>query len=200
MKRCFIFSIIFFAYVTALAQQQWKLTKEENGIKVFMAKSEHSKFKSIRVQCLLDGSISKLISIMTNVSNHVNWIYKTKKAYIVKQVTPLDFLYYTEASLPWPASNRDGVYHLKISPDYKNNILRMNGSSEPNFTPKNKGLVRVPHANVSWYVTQVGNKLSIDYCLEVDPGGSLPAWLVNMLADKGPFESFQKLAVLLKNQ
>jgi hypothetical protein len=40
--------------------------------------------------------------------------------------------------------------------------------------------------------------INIVYTFDADPGGSLPAWLVNMFADKGPYESFKKLSVLLK--
>jgi len=40
--------------------------------------------------------------------------------------------------------------------------------------------------------------ISIVYTFEADPGGNLPAWLVNSFADKGPYESFKKLAELLK--
>jgi hypothetical protein len=36
------------------------------------------------------------------------------------------------------------------------------------------------------------------YTFETDPGGNVPAWLVNSFADKGPFESFKKLGELLK--
>jgi hypothetical protein len=38
------------------------------------------------------------------------------------------------------------------------------------------------------------------YIFEIDPGGSTPAWLVNMFADKGPYETFKQLGEALKNQ
>jgi hypothetical protein len=40
--------------------------------------------------------------------------------------------------------------------------------------------------------------ISIVYTFEVDPGGSLPAWLVNSFADKAPYESFKKLSEKLR--
>ena len=40
--------------------------------------------------------------------------------------------------------------------------------------------------------------ISIVYIFEVEPGGSLPAWVVNMFADKGPYETFKKLSDMLK--
>jgi hypothetical protein len=40
--------------------------------------------------------------------------------------------------------------------------------------------------------------INIIYTIELDPGGSVPAWIANMFADKGPYESFSNLADLLK--
>jgi hypothetical protein len=126
------------------------------------------------------------------------WIYKNKKSYILKQLTPTNFIYYNETVLPWPASNRDAVIHLIIYPDSLHHIVRVNAVSEPKFIGEVEGIVRIPYSKASWYVVETGNKISIDYTFEVDPGGSLPAWLVNMMADKGPYESFDKLRIKLK--
>jgi len=40
--------------------------------------------------------------------------------------------------------------------------------------------------------------VKIEYELQVDPGGKVPAWLVNMFATKGPFETFKKLQQQVK--
>ncbi|MEP6617218.1 MAG: lipid-binding protein, partial [Ginsengibacter sp.] len=113
--------------------------------------------------------------------------------YILKRVNDNDFFYYIESSLPWPLSNRDAIIHLTMIPDTVHHALKINAYSEPSYMSKKDGLVRIPFSKGSWYVTETANKLNIDYTFEVDPGGTLPAWLVNMLADKGPYESFLKL-------
>jgi hypothetical protein len=201
--KCIKYWLIFFFalsfFFEANSQQNWKLTKENNGIKVYMASSKQSKFKSIRVQCVFDGTIPKLINIIKNVSKHTDWVYKTKEAYVLKQVSPSEFIYYSESIMPWPISNRDGTFDLSLSYDTANNVLRINAFAEPNFIAIKAGLVRIPYSKASWYVTEFKNQLTIDYIFEVDPGGSIPAWLVNLFADDGPYESFQKLARLLKS-
>ena len=183
---------------TAHAQPSWKLVKEKNGIRISLASVENSKFKSVRVQTILEGTISKLINILSDINKHPEWVYKAKTATILKQVTPYEFIYHIESILPWPASNRDAIIHFTMSPDTTNHVLRINAFSEPNFIEKKDGLVRIPFSKGTWYVTETGNKINIDYTFEVDPGGSIPAWLVNMLADKGPYETFQNLKMKLK--
>ena len=38
-----------------------------------------------------------------------------------------------------------------------------------------------------------GSDLKVSYFLNVDPGGSIPAWLVNLAVAEGPYESFRNL-------
>ncbi len=196
--KLFILYILVALTINAHAQPSWKLTKEKNGIKVFLGGVENSKFKSIRVQAIMEGSISKLVNILTQVNKMTEWIYKCKKSYILKQVTPTNFIYYNETVLPWPVSNRDAVIHLIIYPDSLHQIVRINAVSEPKFIDVKDGIVRIPYSKAIWYVVETGNKITIDYTFEVNPGGSIPAWLVNMMADKGPYESFDKLRMKLK--
>ena len=196
--KLFILYILVALTINAHAQPSWKLTKEKNGIKVFLGGVENSKFKSIRVQAIMEGSISKLVNILSQVNKMTEWIYKCKKSYILKLVTPTNFIYYNETVLPWPVSNRDAVIHLIIYPDTLHQIVRINAVSEPKFIDVKDGIVRIPYSKAIWYVVETGNKITIDYTFEVNPGGSIPAWLVNMMADKGPYESFDKLRMKLK--
>ena len=198
MKTYLFFFILLLLTINAQSQPNWKLAKENNGIKVFLASVENSKFKSIRVQAVMEGSIDKLVNILCDVPKMPEWIYKCKRSYILKQVTPTNIIYYNETVLPWPVSNRDIIIHLIIYPDSLHHIVRISAVSEPKFIDEKDGLVRIPYSKASWYVVETGNKISIDYTFEVNPGGSLPAWLVNMMADKGPYESFEKLMIKLK--
>jgi len=193
--------LLFLTIITSLtttAQKQWKLKREQDGIKIFTADDGVSKFKSVRVQCVFEGTISKLIGILRDVKAYDGWIYKTKQAYILKQANASDFVYYLETNMPWPVKNRDGIYHLKMNYDTAIGKLDISGTSEPTLIPVKEDLVRISTIQTGWHVTESNKHITIDYFFEVDPGGSLPAWVANMFADKGPFETFKQLAVLLK--
>ena len=198
MRLTFVFFFLIIATLTSLAQPSWKLVKEKNSIKVFTASTEQSKFKSIRVQGTFDGTISRLIQIVTDVKDHPKWVYKAKNTQLVKQLNANELIYYTQSSMPWPVSDRDVVIHLIINRNDAHHTLRIDSFSEAGHMEKQKGIVRIPYLKAHWSVTENGNKIFIDYTFEVDPGGSLPSWLVNMLADKGPYETFHNLEELLK--
>ena len=181
--------------------QNWKLDKNKDGIKVFLAENPKSKFKSIKVECTLQGTYDKLITVLTDIDHLKDWVYNTRTSYLIKKLSPYDLYYYTETSIPWPMENRDAVVHLKITRDSLQRFLKVTSENENRFVAEKAGKVRVVHSLINWYVTMPTSKtLSIVYTFEADPGGNLPAWLVNSFADKGPYESFRKLGELLKKQ
>lgn len=199
-KRIILFVFYLLIVQPVTAQYQWKLSKDKDGIRVYLATVPASAIKALKVECTLDGTIDKLIGVIQNVSLQKEWVYKNKTAYVLKKNNADDFFYYSETSMPWPLTNRDAVVHLKIMNDSLANLLTITAISEPHYIPEKKGKVRVPSSSIRWLVKSVGpRKISIVYTFEADPGGSLPAWLVNMFADKGPYESFKKLAEILAN-
>jgi hypothetical protein len=183
----------------AFSQTDWKLVKDKDGIRVYQRDIKNSNFKGIKVECTLQGSFDKLISLISDVNGYKNWVYNNKAASFLKRVNAHEFYYYTEAYLPWPLDNRDAVMHTIITKDSLNRFLKISSTAVPDYIAQKTGKVRIRRSNISWYVTHPSsNTLHIVYTFETDPGGNVPAWLVNSFADKGPHESFKKLAELLK--
>lgn len=184
---------------SAAGQYNWKLSKDKDGIKVYQSELQHSSYKAIKIECILEGNYDKLIAILSNVSGQKDWVYHNKTAYIIKQLNPYEFYYYTEASLPWPMSNRDAVVHLKMDRDSLDRFLHIMSVSVPDYISEKSGKVRVTRSTISWNVTMpTKNTISIIYIFEAEPGGSVPAWVANTFADKGPYETFKKLGEILK--
>ena len=180
-------------------QYNWKLSKEKDGIRVYQSAVENSKYISIKVECILEGDYDKLMAVLNNVSDQKDWVYNNKTSHIISRVSPYEFYYYSETFLPWPMTNRDAVVHLKMTKDSLNRFLKIKAVGVPNYIPEKSGKVRVTKSDISWYVTMPTTKtINILYTFEADPGGSLPAWVVNVFADKGPYETFKKLSDILK--
>jgi hypothetical protein len=195
-------AILFCSVVaTGFSQNKWRLSKDKDGIKVYQEENSKSKFKSIKVECVLPGTFDKLIGVITDIEHLKDWVYNTKTAYLIKKISPYDLYYYNETSIPWPMSNRDAVVHLKITRDSSQNVMKILSTNENRIIPEKDGKVRVVYYLTNWYVTMPTTKtISIVYTFEADPGGSLPAWLVNSFADKGPYESFKKLGDILRKK
>ena|SRR5258706_10069008 len=199
MLRFLLFVSFSLLMIRCPAQYNWKLEKQENGISVYLSDVASSNFKAVKVECTLTGTYAKLIALLTNVSHFSKWIYNNKSSNVVKQNTPLDFIYYSEIHMPWPLTNRDAIIHLQIKTDSLPRFLIISGNGEPDLFPRMFNRVRVPHYKANWKVTMPTAKtIQISYLLEIDPGGSIPAWIANSFADKGPYGTFNNMAEQLK--
>lgn len=178
----------------AKCQPEWKLKKDKNGIKVFSRKTTKFKFDELKVECEFDGKISQLAAVILDVNNQYQWVYKTAKSELIKQVTGSDLFYYSEIECPWPFENRDLVARMTITQNASNKILTIVAKSIDDYLPNKKNIVRVKYSNALWTITPINNsQFKVEYRIQIDPGEGVPAWILNMFATNGPYESFKNL-------
>jgi len=183
----------------ASAQTDWKLVTDKEGIKVYTSIVPDSKIKAIKVECDLEATPSQLVALIMDVKTATDWVYHTKSAVVVKQVSPSELYYYSEINLPWPAANRDFVAHLTVSQNADTKVVTIQGPAVPGFVPAKTGVVRIDHSDGKWLITPIGpDQVKVVYTIHVDPGGSLPSWLVNMFATEGPLHIFRNLKAELQ--
>jgi len=183
----------------AFAQTDWKLKNEKDGIKVYVGAVPDSKFKAIKVDCELNTTLSQLVKVLLDIKTCPEWVDHTKSCTLIKQVSPSELYYYSEINIPWPAQNRDFVAHLKVHQNPETKVVTVDGPAVDGFVPEKDGIVRVHSSKGLWILTPVKKGwVKVVYTLQTDPGGAIPAWLVNMLVASGPMKSFQALKLQLK--
>ena len=142
----------------------------------------------------LPGTVAQLTSILFDVEKYPQWAYCTKSAVPIRKVGANELIYYSEISVPWPLSNRDFCADAVLSYDSVKHSTCLVCRGLKDFLPEKKGLVRIPRSNAVWCMTQTSSRVvHVQYVLQIDPGGCLPAWIANMFASKGPMESFGNL-------
>ena len=187
------------AFFSGLGQNNWVLKKEKDSIRVYNRSNLRSKFNDLRVETILQTSLSGLAAVILDIGNYPHWSFNTKKAYVLKQISPSELYFYSEINSPWPASNRDLAVHLHITQEPVSKAMHIRSDEVPNFIPPKENIVRVPLSRETWTVTPLGpTTIRVEYELEIDPGASAPAWLVNSFATKGPYETFKNLREQIK--
>lgn len=193
MRAIIITLILTFAGQSVFAQFDWKLKKDEDGIKIFTRPNANSNFKSVKVECNVKCRMAQLVAFLLDVDKQPDWVYNTKLSKIVKMVSPSDLIFYSEVDVPWPCTNRDYIAHIafnQVTPQY----LTIDSRAEPNLLPQKEGKIRVKTSIAHWDVTSLNHDLQhIIYTVQFDPSGAVPAWLTNLFLTKGPLNTFQKL-------
>jgi len=179
--------------------QEWILKKEKNGISIYVRKNDAAPFDAIKVETEAAGTIEKLVSIVKDVAGHKKWAYGMRTASILRKVSENEIVFYKEIESPSPISDRDMVINLKVSENEDQNSIKIESVALPDYIPRKKNFVRVTMSHETWIVTKLTEqKIAIRYFLQVDPGGALSPFLVNLFSTKGPYESFEKLKALLE--
>ena len=71
----------------------------------------------------------------------------------------------------------------------------------PDYIPTKEDIVRLPFAKSELTVTPItSTQVKVRYVLDVDPGGEVPAWLVNIFAANTPWNTYVNFRKLIKAQ
>ena len=192
-------SILLLLSTNAFSQNDWALKSDKEGIKVYTKDLDNSPFKAVKTVCTIDASLTKLTAVLLDINSSIDWVYATKSCRVLKQPSPSELFYYSEVTVPWPVNNRDFIIRLKVWQDAKTKVVTVEGENKPALLPEKKNVVRIQQCYSKWIIVpQPNGQVKIEYVLQVDPGGMVPAWLINLFATKGPLESFKNLRMQVK--
>lgn len=195
---------LFFVPAAIFSQTQsdgWELKREKGGIKVYLRESADSDIKELKFETELEASLSSIAAILTDVAGFDDWVYASVTSETVRKVSDTEVIYYTEMDFPWPMSNRDLVLRSRFWQDPHTLAFHSKTYSVHDEMPEKDGIVRMKKADIHWIFTPVGNgMLRLNYFLSSDPGGSIPAWMVNLAADQGPLLTMVKFKEAIEKE
>ncbi len=188
---CFVLLLIPFL---SAAQADCTLELEKDSIKVYTCLRADSRYKTIKSSFTLTSTLSQLAVALLDIEQYGAWQYKTIGARILKRLSEREVIYYTNVQAPVLTNDRDFVIRLTIDPDPMTKGMIVEAVSIPDYLPKVANVIRVPYSRAQWKVAPFGpGKLSVEYSIDIDLGGSVPPWIVNLVAPKAPYETFNSL-------
>lgn len=198
----FLLSIGWLAPDSLNAQDDgWKLKKETEDLRVYYRNVEGSKINELRLETTVDADLNTIVALIKDVDALKVWVYKLLECKKLEKISETEGILYTVMDFPWPFSNRDLIFHAVLTQDPVTMGVTHRLEGIPDHIPHKKGRVRVPESLVSWTFTPIGpNKCSVDYILKSDPGGNIPAWIINMALEQGPIKSMKKFKELLTHE
>ncbi len=175
----------------------WKLAKEEDGIKVYYRKIAGRNLNEIKIQSVFNCNLSTLVAALGDVSKYKDWVYSTKEAKVIKRLSNREVIYYDAIDFPWPLNNRDLVIHAKVFQYTDNKIVKVSLDADNDKYPTQKGMIRIKFFKAEWVLTPLKDKVQVEYILSSDPGGILPDPVVNLALDQGPVKTMQSLKKMI---
>ncbi len=198
---CISFFIASFPFLQA-QENDWVLKKELDDLTVYSRTPEDSRIKEVKIETEVRASLSTVVAVLKDIPAYATWVYKCEKSELLQKVGPTESIYYCEMDFPWPMNNRDFIAHSHLKQDPESLEVIIDVGNEPNYLPEKSGLVRIQKMKIHWrIIAEKGSKkVNIVYHLKSDPGGWMPAWLINMAIDQGPINMIQNFREMLKNE
>lgn len=161
---------------------------------IYACKSDDAKFRSLKADFTIENaSLDELVVLLKNVADYPKWQYNMTSSEILKRESDQSIITRSVIDAPWPVENRELIVRYQILQNREQGEVVINAKTLAYDYPESKGLVRVPFSHARWIVKQSGSSLKVNYALSVDPGGSIPVWLVNMSIAEGPYHTFTNL-------
>lgn len=183
------------------ANSSWKKVKDSDGIVVYTQTSDSTDLKRVKVLTEARAPLSSMVELIKDVKNQKNWFYMYKDGEILKVFGPKHWIFYGQANAPWPVTDRDFVTDVVLHQFPESKVITITSHSIPEYYPEQKNFVRIPYAYSQWRFTpEKDGNVKICLTVEVNVGGHIPLWIMNLTATKGPFHTMKNFLNELKKE
>lgn len=173
--------------------QSWKVKEFKNGITVYTRSVAGSDVEEFKGETTVKTNLGSLLNILDDFKNYPNWVYNCSYAERVKKVSVFEGYAYNLIEMSWPVSNRDVVIHYVIKQDEQTKVVLLTLNAVNGFVP-DKGNVRMTNLKGFYQFTPKPNGyVHIIYQAHSDPGGYVPASVVNAFVCDAPYYTLLNL-------
>lgn len=196
MKKLIFFLpvLALFSFVQEKQESKWELRKFENGISVYSRTAEGSNIKELKSVFQIKTSLSSIVALLDDFESYPQWVYRCAKSSTLKKTSDQELIHYQSVAPPWPVSNRDIIVKVDLTQDPVTKVILQKSTCIPDYIPRVEGHIRVVLFKALWTLTPLKNGLvNVEYQLLLDPGGMVPAWVINLGIVDGPYETELKM-------
>ncbi len=184
---------------------EWKKQKEKEGILVTTRKVEGSKFKMYKARSIINQPMEVLFEVLLDVPGYAGWMPDVQKAHII---TMLDqdrikgnLVLRVEFDSIWPVKNRDVVIKVLSAIDWDKGhvVITLTDTNDYNV-PLKSGLKRVDDFYAVFDFQYIDREHThVTFTTHADPGGAVPAGLVQIQTGGIPYKTLKQLAKVAEN-
>lgn len=180
-------------HAPAYAQDTWELLADEEGIKVERRERPESPMPVFRGTGYVDVTWDEVLALLNDVEANDQWMYGCTESRILGSGAIGEFILYHRTGAPWPLWDRDVVIRTKLMRHPNGDFEVQLQSVEDARMPELAGVVRMPRLVGSYRLSPEATRTRIAFEIDVEPGGSVPIWLVKMVSLNLPLRTLRNL-------
>ena len=181
--------------LTQVPDASWTPLFEEEGIEVSMYLPAGRDLPVFRAQGVFSENLYEILAVLDDVPRHTQWMVRMAESREVEKTGDLDRVLYNRFDVPWPVSDRDSLVRIQAIFNQKKQeadvvFTRVVHSGMPEL----EGVVRIPKMESLAKLRFLSEKRTeVTYVLDIDPGGTIPTWLVKWIIKRIPLKLLRQL-------
>lgn len=192
MMRYSVLTVLLCATAVQAGERQWRLEREEEGVRVYLADVPGSKYKAYRGVVTINGDLAAVKAAQEDVEGSCAWIFSCQQQRLLETKGDVSELY-TRFEMPWPVKARDSVIQVTTRTDADGSVTRLL-KALPDRLPAERDFVRVRRVDGQWQLKPLADgKVEVTYEAHTEPGGSVPSWLATSFVFDAPLQTLQGL-------
>lgn len=178
----------------------WETTRkgEARGeVSTYAKQVDDSPVKAFKGVVELQASMTSVLAVITAVDTFPEWIFQNQSAERLTSEHKERILMSFKGI--WPVSDRDVVLANTLSQDADSRVITLHSVNAEGFIDTRDGYVRIPALDNQFTLTPLADGwVRVKFETFVDPGGSVPVWLANLVATKAPYVTLEGIKTQLE--
>ncbi|MDK1022732.1 MAG: START domain-containing protein [Gammaproteobacteria bacterium] len=177
---------------------EWKLLKDQDEIQVFSRHVKDSAYDEFKGVAIIAASLASTLGVLDDIAACPEWINYCDSSILLDDNGYDRRHVYQINDLPFPAANRDVVTEILISHEVATRIITIKMTSRPDYYPRSKH-VRIIRSDGFFQLVPVAEgRTRVVWQHHAEPGGVLPAFMINSMIVDLPFKSLQAMRLLVQ--
>ena len=182
---------------------RWEQFDEEDGIRMYRRDVPGSDIVALRGEGFVAAPITRVASVLIDRKRSTEWIDRLVKTKLIRQISDTESVEWDHIKTPTPLKDRDFVFRTSISTDATKKRVTFNYSSVTDpLAPEMDDYVRGTFRGGKFELTMATRKNAdgtvtkgtiVNAEVEVDPRGSVPKFIVNMVQKSWPHTTLTAL-------
>ncbi len=168
---------------SARADQPWKRVASKAGIEIFTRAAPDKAISELKAVTVINAGLESITQVLSDVSSYPQWMPRCKQARLVKKFDEHNRIVHIVLRFPFPTSDRDLVVGVAtiFDPTRTRAVMRLELVDER--VPIARGIVRMAEFSGEYVLESIArNRTIVSYRNRANPGGHIPASMVNLFS------------------
>ncbi|NOZ37056.1 MAG: hypothetical protein GXP11_03115 [Gammaproteobacteria bacterium] len=175
-------------------ESDWQKIRDEDGIQVYSAAVSDSDIIKVKTEVIIAAPLEHIRQILDDAPQRSRWIPYLEQSKVLQHISDTQRLEYSHFDAPWPASDRDFVYRIRLQHKNNNQLIFQMQSERSPLMPEQTGIVRAELIESVYTLSALQpQKTRVELVFHADFRGWLPDWVINIVQRHLPFMMLKNL-------